>query len=205
MNSGGTPPGYNPPPGYGTPPPGYGTPPPGYGAQPPGFGGQQPGFGSPQLASWGERVVSFLVDWVIGIVMIIPLFIIAIILGAISSALGTLAFVVGIAAVFFLTFFFRYKEGETGQSPGKAVTGLRVVGAQTGQPIGDGNGIIRMFAHIVDVPCYIGFLFPLFDSKRQTFADKIMTSVVLNNQSKEPFMKAITNRLPNAVKGILPK
>ena len=38
----------------------------------------------------------------------------------------------------------------------------------------------RQIAHFVDaIICFIGFLFPLWDSKRQTLADKIMTTVVL--------------------------
>jgi hypothetical protein len=35
-------------------------------------------------------------------------------------------------------------------------------------------------AHIIDgAICYIGYLFPLWDAKRQTIADKIMTTVCL--------------------------
>jgi hypothetical protein len=48
---------------------------------------------------------------------------------------------------------------------------------------------VRQLAHIVDaIICYIGFLFPLWDNKRQTLADKIMTTVCvpLNPQSFSP-------------------
>jgi hypothetical protein len=39
---------------------------------------------------------------------------------------------------------------------------------------------VRDLAHILDaLPCYIGFLWPIWDSKRQTFADKIMNTVVV--------------------------
>ena len=31
--------------------------------------------------------------------------------------------------------------------------------------------------------CYIGWLFPLWDSKRQTLADKIMKTVVIDNSA----------------------
>ena len=54
------------------------------------------------------------------------------------------------------------------------------MGEATGQPIGFTNGVIRQLAHIVDsIICYIGYLFPLWDGKRQTLADKIMTTVCL--------------------------
>ena len=39
---------------------------------------------------------------------------------------------------------------------------------------------VRDLCHIIDqVICYIGYLFPLWDAKRQTLADKIMTTVCL--------------------------
>ena len=38
-----------------------------------------------------------------------------------------------------------------------------------------GAGIGRWFAHIVDsLVCYIGWLMPLWDSERQTIADKLV-------------------------------
>ena len=46
--------------------------------------------------------------------------------------------------------------------------------------LGFGLSIVRQLAHIVDsLICYIGYLFPLWDAKRQTLADKIMTTVCL--------------------------
>ena len=63
---------------------------------------------------------------------------------------------------------------------GKSVLKIKVVSENSGQPIGFGLSIVRQLAHIVDaIICYIGFLFPLWDAKRQTLADKIMTTVVL--------------------------
>jgi uncharacterized RDD family membrane protein YckC len=41
---------------------------------------------------------------------------------------------------------------------------------------------VRDIAHIVDsVICFVGYLFPLWDSKRQTLADKIVGTVVVAN------------------------
>ncbi len=38
----------------------------------------------------------------------------------------------------------------------------------------------RDICHILDsLACYIGWLFPLWDAKRQTFADKIISTVVI--------------------------
>ena len=45
---------------------------------------------------------------------------------------------------------------------------------------GGGAGIGRFFLHIIDaLPCYLGFLWPLWDAKRQTFADKVMGTLVI--------------------------
>ena len=77
-------------------------------------------------------------------------------------------------------FYNGYLNGETGQSFGKKAVGLKLVGEQTGQVIGGGSGILRVLCHIVDsVICYIGYLFPLWDAKKQTIADKIMKTVVI--------------------------
>jgi uncharacterized RDD family membrane protein YckC len=39
---------------------------------------------------------------------------------------------------------------------------------------------VRGLAHIVDsIPCDLGYLWPLWDSKRQTFADKICGTIVV--------------------------
>jgi uncharacterized RDD family membrane protein YckC len=73
-----------------------------------------------------------------------------------------------------------YRQGTTGQSIGKSVMKFKVVSEKTGQPIGFGMSVVRQIAHAVDVViCYIGFLFPLWDAKRQTLADKIMSTICL--------------------------
>ncbi len=73
-----------------------------------------------------------------------------------------------------------FRQGRSGQTWGKTVIGISVVSAQTGRPLGVGRSIGRQLAHIVDaLPCYLGFLFPLWDAKAQTLADKIAGSVVV--------------------------
>lgn len=97
------------------------------------------------------------------------------------SALGaTLSFLFGFAAFAFVIWNYGYRQGTTGSSIGKSVLKFKVVSEKTGQPIGFGLSIVRQLAHIVDtIICYIGYLFPLWDAKPQTLADKIMTTVCL--------------------------
>jgi uncharacterized RDD family membrane protein YckC len=97
------------------------------------------------------------------------------------SGIGNIVYYLLLLAAFaFAIWNNGYKQGTTGQSIGKGVMKFKVVSEKTGQPIGFGTSILRMFAHIVDaIPCYVGFFVPLFDAKRQTWADKIMTTVCL--------------------------
>ncbi|OMC21508.1 MULTISPECIES: RDD family protein [unclassified Mycobacterium] len=85
-----------------------------------------------------------------------------------------------LAGLAYLLWNYGYRQGTTGSSLGKSVMKVKVVSEVTGQPLGFGLSIVRQLAHFVDaIICYIGFLFPLWDAKRQTLADKIMTTVVL--------------------------
>jgi uncharacterized RDD family membrane protein YckC len=101
------------------------------------------------------------------------------------------SFIVGAIHVFALTALFwiaalgysiwnRWIMGGQGQSIGKKVVGMRLLSEETGQPIGTLNAFLRDICHFVDsIICYVGYLFPLWDAKRQTLADKIMRTVVV--------------------------
>ena len=97
------------------------------------------------------------------------------------SALGLIVAVLAyLAALAFAIWNYGYRQGTTGSTIGKSIMKFKVVSEKTGQPIGFGLSIVRQIAHIVDtIICYIGYLFPLWDAKRQTLADKIMTTVCL--------------------------
>lgn len=96
---------------------------------------------------------------------------------------GAVAFlVVGMFALFAVTLAFPvwnfgYRQGKTGQSLGKQVMKFKVISEKTGQPIGFGMSLVRQLAHVLDSFFYIGYLMPLWDGKRQTIADKMMTTV----------------------------
>ena len=72
------------------------------------------------------------------------------------------------------------RQGRTGYSLGKTAVGIRLVKVSTGQPMGAGLCFVRQLAHYVDsLVCYLGWLWPLWDSRNQTLADKIMNTVVV--------------------------
>jgi uncharacterized RDD family membrane protein YckC len=165
-----------PPPQYGTPPPQYGTPPPYQGAPPayqggPGYGQMQatgPMYGGNALAHWGWRVLGAIVD---GLIFGIPILIIQIVTG--SRVLGDILNIIVFIAL-------GYLNGAQGQTPGKRIVGIKVLREQDGQLLGGGMGIVRAITHILDtISCLIGYLWPLWDAKRQTFADKLLGSVVI--------------------------
>ena len=170
-------------PGYGQPTdpynqPGYGQQPGAYQTPPPAAYPPVPVAGGGGLADWPKRAFGGLIDYVAPSIIFGVL---ANVIGQASSTLGGLvSFVLGIGWWVFLG----YKSGTTGVTFGRSVAKTKLVSEATGQPIGVTNGIVRQFAHIVDsIICYIGWLFPLWDSKRQTLADKIMKTVVIDNSA----------------------
>jgi uncharacterized RDD family membrane protein YckC len=186
------------PPGYGQPPPpqpGYGQPPPpqpGYGQPPYGQApyGQAAPYGQPPygqvpygqppygqapygaapgtLASWGRRVGGRLLD---GLIFGVPASIIGVAAG--SREVSWLLDIVVIVIV-------GYLNGAQGQTPGKRIVGVRLIREADGALVGAGMGILRELAHILDyLSCMVGWLWPLWDNKRQTFADKVCSTVVI--------------------------
>lgn len=145
-----------------------GAAPTGYG-EPSGYGAPEAAaapYGGAELASWGRRVGGYLLD----------VLIIGVPLGLIASSLDSSG-QTGVRALAFL--ILGYLNG-TGQTPGKRIVGVRLLRERDGQPLGPGAGIGRQFCHILDaLPLLLGFLWPLWDSKKQTFADKIVGSVVI--------------------------
>ncbi|MEU3285875.1 RDD family protein [Streptomyces longwoodensis] len=163
---------------------GYGYPQqqPGYPQQ--GYGyPQQPGYGArPELAHWGLRVGSFLLD---GLIIAGPMYALIGIAAAMGSdsAGGGIITLIGVLYAIGMGFYQLYLEGKTGQSTGKKVVGTRVLREADGSTLGFGMAFVRRLAHIVDgLPCYLGYLWPLWDDKKQTFADKMCSTLVVRAQ-----------------------
>jgi uncharacterized RDD family membrane protein YckC len=97
------------------------------------------------------------------------------------STLGLTVFgLAGLAGLVYLVWNYGYRQGATGSSIGKTLLKFKVVSEHTGKPLGFGQSVLRQIAHLVDaVICGGGYLFPLWDAKRQTLADKIMSTVCL--------------------------
>jgi len=102
------------------------------------------------------------------------------ILEGIFYGIGVLRVLVALAALGWTIYNRWYQAGTTGQSLGKKVLNLRLVSEETGQPIGMLMAFVRDICHLIDSAiCLIGYLFPLWDARRQTIADKIVKTVVV--------------------------
>jgi uncharacterized RDD family membrane protein YckC len=196
---------------YGAPPPNpygagqanpYGAPANPYGA--PGPYGQQPDpFATSGYASWISRVAAAIIDGLLAAVAGLPAWIGYGILIAnsttttdangvththVSGGAGA-AILILIGVVTYLAFWIWnvcIKQGRTGATIGKGVLAIRLINYE-GRPIGGGLSFVRQLAHILDGICYIGYLWPLWDARKQTFADKIMGTVVVNaSQPQQP-------------------
>jgi uncharacterized RDD family membrane protein YckC len=63
---------------------------------------------------------------------------------------------------------------------GKRVAKIRLIGEDTHAPIGAKNAFIRDLVHILDALTLVGYLWPLWDARKQTFADQLMKTTVIN-------------------------
>lgn len=154
---------------------------------------------------WSKRAVAFLIDWTpIWVVFVIPVVGMLItgdtecldsVYGSGRSTCATALSEVWLigqaitlvpAAVYFF-WNFCYRQGKTGQSVGKSMMKFVVISEKAWQPIGFWMSLVRQVAHYIDqLFCYIGYLFPLWDAKRQTIADKIMSTVSVPMNPQPP-------------------
>lgn len=178
------PPGYQPP-----PPPGYQYPP------------QQPYGATPQGTPWGEyagwwsRVGASLLDGLIGIaIAIIPVAVGAFIAfqdaevdpltdeitGGVEP-IGIVLMVLGYVLVFaFGIWNTVFRQGRKGQTVGKSIVGIQVIKGDTGQFLGAGTAFLRwLMSAILGGLCFLDYLWPLWDAKKQTWHDMIVGSVVI--------------------------
>ncbi len=140
-----------------------------------------PGSGMPPLAHWGQRFGAYLLDLLI---IAGPMYALGFIDIATADNSATaepgIFFTIGVLYAIGMGFFQLYKEGSTGQTTGKKVLGISVRREADGNTLGFGMAFVRKLAHALDsFACYVGWLWPLWDEKKQTFADKVCSTVVI--------------------------
>ncbi|MGW7327247.1 RDD family protein [Streptomyces sp. NPDC054840] len=159
-----------------TPPPYGAYPPPGIPA--PGM----PGTGMPPLAHWGLRVGATVLD---ALIIAGPMYALIGVGAAVATdetgeTIAGILSLIGMLYTLGMFLFQKYREGTTGQTIGKKIVGTSVHREIDGATLGFGMALVRWLAHFLDgAACYIGYLWPLWDEKKQTFADKVCSTVVI--------------------------
>jgi uncharacterized RDD family membrane protein YckC len=104
------------------------------------------------------------------------------ILGFVAAILELLlkGFGSALAVIVYAGYFTYFEGGPSGQTPGKSVLGIRVVGFDTGGPIGYGRGFIRLVGRIVSgIFLDLGYFWMLWDPEKQCWHDKFASDVVV--------------------------
>jgi len=132
------------------------------------------------FATFGQRVGGFFLDGIISAVPFIPAFI-AFALSDVSGFFAVVGLILGLVAFAFVAYVWFWLPGITGQTPAKRIIGTEILDASNGSYIGGGRAVLRNFigSYANSIPCYLGYLWPLWDNQKQTFADKIAKSVVV--------------------------
>jgi uncharacterized RDD family membrane protein YckC len=133
---------------------------------------------SADYAGFWQRALAFLIDWLIVVVISMPIIVVA--FGAEYFSLDPARrawdlltlLIVGVTVVG----FWRY----CGATPGKLALALKIVDAQTGGPPSTGRLVLRLLCYLVSaLPFYLGFLWAAFDRRKQAWHDKIAGTVVI--------------------------
>jgi uncharacterized RDD family membrane protein YckC len=131
---------------------------------------QPPGGSGPSgpRANFGQRLLAFIID---GILVGIPF----VILFLISRPLGW-----AVGALISLAYFTYFEGSPSGQTIGKRVMSIRVIDFSAGGSLGFGRGFVRQLGRILSgFLCYLGYFWMLWDKEKQTWHDKIATTVVV--------------------------
>jgi uncharacterized RDD family membrane protein YckC len=134
----------------------------------------------------GARFIAYLVDALIMGAIISVVFVVLTVIGLAeasndNSAIAGLTVAIGFVGAFlvYLTYL-PWFWGHGGQTPGMKVLRVRVVREVDGGPLGVGQAYIRLVGFWVSSAVfYLGFIWILFDGRRQGWHDKIAGTVVI--------------------------
>ncbi|WP_404385068.1 RDD family protein [Knoellia locipacati] len=151
------------------------------------------------VAGFGSRAGALIIDTLLTLIGLIP-FIIGTVLLVVSApetdelgysvdgtangglaATGGILMFIGVLAMIGIQVWNRiFKMGRTGQSVGKKMLGLKLVNEQSGQPIGAMQSFLReLLGGLINQIFYLSYLWMLWDDNKQTLADKVVHSTVI--------------------------
>ena len=153
---------------------------PGTGQMPYGLFGDQR---NQPYAGWWLRVAASLIDSLI----------LMLIMCGLGLAVGFLAVLAGSIELVYLSYvalipvalWFPWRNGSTGQTPGKKMVGIIVIHAETGRLLGGPGGLWRWLVGLLisvltfGIGSIVDHLWPIWDDRKQTLHDKVVKSVVV--------------------------
>jgi len=146
-------------------------------------------------SGWWRRAGAFVLDAIVAYVFYLPAFLYGLLgpqqdvacfngssfepcrepTSATAAVVGLLA-ILGVVG-FLVTYCLMASRGG---SIGQRATGIRIVDARTGDRVGAWRVFGRRVAsYLSAIPCYLGFLWPLWDQRKQAWHDMIAKTVVV--------------------------
>jgi uncharacterized RDD family membrane protein YckC len=103
-----------------------------------------------------------------------------------NAIIGSSAWLMALFSTFFGFVYFIFFWVIAGFTPGKALPGLRVVRTD-GRPVNLARAVLRLIAYLIAaLPLFLGFIWILFDNRRQGWHDKIARTYVIYMWDQKP-------------------
>ena len=102
-----------------------------------------------------------------------------------TTELWIVAWLLAVVAIIWSLWYFGYRQGKTGLTPGKKVAGTKLIHIETGEPPGGAKGLGRSIipsalgAFSSGIYQLIDYLWPLWDDKNQRLTDKMFATQVV--------------------------
>lgn len=129
----------------------------------------------------GERLIAYILDSLIVLVLCILVFVVGLILAAVTPVLTGLVWIVGFLAVIFVYFPYYWVKG--GQTLGMKPFNLWVVRDSDGGPIGWPAAILRLIGlYVIDSIIFgipVGLIWVFVDKRKRCWHDLIAGTVVV--------------------------
>jgi uncharacterized RDD family membrane protein YckC len=130
----------------------------------------------PVFASFGERAVGLIVDWLVLDLFLLPGIVLTVTGSAAGIVLGVVAMAVGFVAA---TVVNTRAVARTGQTIGNRVASSKVVDARNGNLVDSGAAATRYVLRFLISPIlFLGFLVAFTNPERRTFHDKFAGTIV---------------------------
>ncbi len=154
--------------------------------------------GQVRYAGFWRRVGASLVDTLLLVIVLVPLALLLRLLGGAPGGLVPLLLNDLLPMVLIIYFWVRFRG-----TPGKRLLECQVVDARTLKSLTVGQGVLRYLGYVASaLPLGLGFLWIVWDPRKQGFHDKIAGTLVLHRPggsvSDEDFGKTLQQLMKEA-------